>query len=778
MRNSEVRGQRTEDRGQRSKARFSVICFLLSVFCLLSSVFCYAQDSSDYVNKAWARLGKREFSEVHTLVDECIKKYSSQAKDQAKVSGGFPTKGEEDNFKIMNDVATCYFIKGEALMREGKTEEARAAFTEVIDKYPYAQSFDPRGWYWSIKEKSEITLKKLETGRVEEEKEEEVAVISKIELYDGGGEFPVNYARYGEFQNIGEENYKYVIINPVELAKATGEGIYPNSTSVKFDPGFAKVKKTLFKIDHWKIANSRDLSTAFYKWHIAPESVAMKQFIRAELLERSGLIEHAIKGYYAILVHFPRSYGWTYWHTPWYVGKAALYRLKYLLGNNPQLGLTLEGGEIKIINGYDNDIRNDIFLVDPGKLRPLTFWEKKFAFSGCGKKRRGLGKAVETRGEKVKLVKYDSGNWQLIVDNKPFMLKGMTYGPTRVGESPDDGTMQNWTTQDLNKNSIIDSPYESWVDKDRNNQQNEGEIAVGDFRLMKEMGVNILRLYHQPFELNKEIFRQMYQKYGINILMGDFLGKYALGSGADWQEGTDYDNPEHQENMLKSVEKMVQEFKDEPYVLIWLLGNENVYGFGCNADKKPESFFKFANKAARRIKSLDPQKRPVAIASGDVLYLDLFAKNCPDIDIFGANCYRGRYGFLDFWDEVKRVADKPAMITEYGTSSYSGGYSQEESESYQAQYHKDCWRDILCNSSGFGAGNALGSFVFEWLDEWWKAYEPAYHDKKGVAAGPFLDGYYHEEWFGICGQGDGRKSPYLRELKPAYFTYKELWSKN
>ena len=75
---------------------------------------CYAQDSSDYVNKAWARLGKREFSKVHILVDECIRKYSSPAQDQAKTLDSFPTKGEEDNFRIMNNVATCYFIKGEA----------------------------------------------------------------------------------------------------------------------------------------------------------------------------------------------------------------------------------------------------------------------------------------------------------------------------------------------------------------------------------------------------------------------------------------------------------------------------------------------------------------------------------------------------------------------------------------------------------------------------------------------------------------------------------------
>jgi len=329
-----------KNKGKKVKLLLAICC-MLAMSYELWTMDCYAQSSSDYVNKAWARLGKREFTEVYKLTNECIKLFSKQAENQARFLEGFPTKGEEENFKTMNNVAACYFIKGEALMREGKLQETKAAFTAVIDKYPYAQSFDPRGWYWSIKEKAEITLRKLETGRIEEDEEEEEVVISKVTLYDPGKEFPVNYSRYGEFQNIGEENYKYLIINPIGLAKATGEGIYPNTTSVKFDPEFAKVRKTLFKLDHWKILNSRDLSTAFYKWSIAAESEPMKQFARAEILERSGLIEHAIKAYYAILVHFPRSYAWTYWHTPWYVGKAAFYRLKYLLRNNPQFALRL-----------------------------------------------------------------------------------------------------------------------------------------------------------------------------------------------------------------------------------------------------------------------------------------------------------------------------------------------------------------------------------------------------------------------------------------------------
>ncbi len=764
----------------KSRIPYTVFRILYFVFCILFTAYslqfiAYGQESSDYVKKAWALRGAKKYEEAHKVINECLSAFSLKAEELAKTLSAAPPHAEESYYKVMIDVAECYFIRGEVLRAQGKIEEAVKAFETIIAKYPHAQAFDPRGGYWSLKDTAKIAIDQLRK-KVEEENDEEAIIITNVVLYEKGEEFPVNYFNYGKFKDIGTKNYKYVIDNPVGLAKATGEGIYPNTTSVKFDPEYVKIKSKLFKIDHWKILNSRDLNTAFYKWNFAPEAAATKQFYISEILEKSGLIKQAIKGYYSIVVHFPRSYSWTYWHTPWYVAKAALYRLKYLLKNNPELNLKLVDADIQVINGYDNDIRNDVFIVNPGKLAKLSFWDKKFSRRKCGQKRKKLGKIVSEKGKKVKLVKYESGDWQLFVKDKPFMIKGITYGPTRVGESPDDGTMQNWTIQDINKNELIDSPQDSWVDENRNNVQDKSEKAVGDLYLISQMGVNALRLYHQPFKLNKKILGQMHEKYGIYVIMGDFLGKYTLGSKADWEKGTDYDNPEHRKNMLKSIKNMVMEFKDEPYVLMWLLGNENVYGLGCNADKKPESFFQFANEAAFLIKSLDSEKRPVAIASGDILYLDIFAKNCPDIDIFGTNSYRGKYGFLDIWDEVRRVSDKPVMITEYGTSSYAKGYSQEEAENYQASYHKACWLNINCNSYGFGAGNSIGGIVFEWLDEWWKAYEPAYHDKKGLFSGPFLDGYMHEEWLGIAGQGDGKKSPYLRQLKKAYYTYKELWN--
>ncbi len=752
--------------------------FMVVLAVMTLPLAAWAQDlnSSDYVSKGWAELGKRNFDKVYRIVDECILKFSSEADSQAASLTDFPPKDKVSTYQVMNDVATCYFIKGEALMRQEKKQEAKKVFKEVIEKYPFAQAWDPRGWFWSIKEKAEITIKKIETGKVIEEEGEEEVVISKVKLYDTGGEFPVDYEKYGVFEGVGTKDYKYVVKDPIGLAAASGEGIWPNTSSLKFDPEFIKIKKKLFSVDHWKILNSRDLSTAFYKWNLAPEPPGVKQFYIGDILERSGLIKQAIKAYYTVVVNFPHTVGWTYWQTPWYVGKVALYRIKFLLKHHPELNLELKDASIEVINGFDNDIRNDEFIVNPGRFVTRNFIDVLCPF---GKKKRTLGKVVKRVGRgRIQLLEYATGDWQLMVDGKPFMIKAVTYSPTRVGESPDEGTLQNWTTQDINNNGLIDGPYEAWVDKNRNNIQDPDEKVVGDFVLLKEMGVNAIRVYHQPFKLNKKLFRQMYEKYGIYIILGDFLGKYAIGSGATWEKGTDYDDPEQQKRMLDSVKNMVLEFKGEPYVLIWLLGNENVYGLGCNADKKPRSFFKFANRAAKLIKSLDPLQRPVAIASGDILYLDIFAQECPDIDIFGTNVYRGKYGFLDLWDEVRRVAHKAAMVTEYGAPSYAKGYTQEEAEEYQAEYHRNAWEDIIENSCGYGAGNAIGGIAFEWLDEWWKAYEPSYHDRKGLFAGPFLDGYMHEEWLGLCSQGDGRHSPFLRQLKKSYFTYKNLWTKS
>ena len=731
--------------------------------------------SGELTTKSWIAHGKSDIEATNKYTQECIDLYKGQAeKEQASLTALPKNKKEIEAVTALNDVATCYFIQAESLMRQQKLDDAKKIFKLIIDRYGYGQAWDPRGWFWSLKLAAQQSIKKIETGSIDIEVKKKVSqLVTKLVLFDPGKEDFVDYSKYGEFKNVGTKDYKYLITDQEGLIAAVGEGVYPNSSAVRKDPIYKQViKDKRLEGDLWDFLYSPDQEAAFVKWTTSSEPQGVKLFCSGLILEKAGLTTQAIKCYYSILVHFPGSYGWTYWHTPWYVGQAAIAKINFLLMRNPQLGVRLEGAKIDILNGFDNDISNDIAVANPGKFVKvdLALEAKKIKPSANSlsiKKR--VGKGV------VRLVQYENDDWQLLVQDKPYIIKAVTYAPTKTGQSPDDGTLGNWMEEDLNKNGKIDGPFDAFVDENKNNLQDPNELAVGDFKLMQDMGVNTIRLYHHPLKVNKELMRDMYNTYGIRVIMGDFLGKYALGSGAAWNPGTDYSNPEHKKNMIASVTKMVNEFKDEPYILFWLLGNENVYGYACNANEQPEAYFKFANEVARIIKSIDPQ-HPVAICSGDILFLDKFGKNTPDIDIFGTNAYRGDYGFGAFWRQVKEESGKPAFITEFGCPAYAEGKSLDESEELQAQYHLGSWEDIAGNMAFAGnQGNALGGVVFEWMDEWWKAYEPAIHDAKGLWTGPFPDGYMHEEWLGITSQGDGKLSPFLRQLRKVYYTYQKKW---
>ncbi|MCM8795454.1 MAG: hypothetical protein NC928_02015 [Candidatus Omnitrophica bacterium] len=771
------------------KRVITLLRYYVITLIIMSPVWAQERPTSgELIVKAWEVHGKKDIEATFRYTQQLIDLYKEEADRQQASLKAFPKSKEEiEAVAALNDVATAYFIQGESYRYQGKIEEAIKAFKTVIYQYCYAQAWDPRGWFWKVALAAWESVVKLNPneplppppcqGVVEAKREEKKKPVSqiptKIVLSDPGKEEIVDYNKYGEFKDVGTKNYRYIIKDQEGLSAAVGEGIFPNTTAVRWNPEFKKVKKEKrLEADQWDFLQSPDLQAAFFKWATSTEPQGVKLFYTGLILEKAGLIKHALKCYYAIVVHFPGSYGWTYWHTPWYVGQAAIAKIKHLLRRNPQLGYKLVDADIKIINGYDNNVANDIVIAHPGRLVKANFWEKliskKIKREQLSiKRRRGKGK--------VYLVQYENGHWELMVDGKPYFIRGITYAPTKVGQSPDEGTLGNWMEEDFNQNGKIDGPYDAFVDKNRNHKQDADETAVGDFQLMKEMGVNTIRLYHHPYKPNKELLRQLYDKYGIRVIMADFLGKYALGSGAPWNPGTDYNNEEHKRNMMESVTHMVLEFKDEPYILFWLLGNENVYGYACNADKYPEAFFNFANEVALKIKMIDPE-HPVAICSGDILYLDKFGKHCPDIDIFGTNAYRGEYGFGRLWQSVKEEADIAVFITEFGCPAYAQGKSEEEAEELQAQYHLGSWEDIEANRAfAEGVGNSLGGIVFEWLDEWWKAYDPKVHDTRPLWAGPFPDGYMHEEWLGLCGQGNGSLSPFLRQLRKSYYMYKNKW---
>lgn len=605
-------------------------------------------------------------------------------------------------------------------------------------------------------------------------------------IYDEGTEEWVDYEKYGEFQNPGTDKYKYVIKDFAGLKAATGEGIFPNAPAVRNSPGFKKMRKKLGG-SKWNYVNGKNLQANYYKWAIEKDDdPGVILYYTAHALDMSGNYKRAIKAYYACLVLFPKSVGYTQYKTPWYIAPVCVNRIQYLTKLHPELGIKLEGADVTIKNTFDNDVRNDVFIVNPGKIVPAKpgDLERKYA----GPEKTGIKKVTGTG--RVKLIQYNNNHYRLTLDDKPHVVRGITYVPNKVGLSPDEGTVDNirdWSFDDYNRNKKVDGPYDTWVDANRNNKQDDDEKAVGDFALMKEMGVNTLRLYHHS-GLNKELLKDGYETYGFMYMMGNLAGMYSKDSGASWEEGTNYSDPQQRANLLASVREMVEEYKNEPYVLMWVLGNENNYSsVGQNitssqADSHPDAYYKFINECARLIKSLDPQKRPVAISNGDLYLLDYCVKNAPDIDIYGTNSYRGEQGFGNLWKDVAREYGKPVLITEYGCPAYAKGWSMARAEAGQAAHHFGNWNNIEDNMAGVegGYGNALGGVIFEWSDEWWKAgagTDSSFHDVDSQFGGAFLDGQSYEEWFGICSLGNGKQSTFKRQLRKSYFTVRELWQK-
>lgn len=398
---------------------------------------------------------------------------------------------------------------------------------------------------------------------------------------------------------------------------------------------------------------------------------------------------------------------------------------------------------------------------------------------------------VESRGGKVSVVKYDDGAWELLVGGKPYFIKGVLFSPVLIGESPAEATMRDWMLIDDDKDGRSDIAFQTWFDRNQDGRK-DSEEAVGDFGFLKEIGANTIRLYHLASDdsslgdiykmdrstilqfdhaPNKELLRRLYQDYGIRVIIGSFMGSWTIGSGATWGEGTDYRNPVHRENIKKSVKAMVLDHKDEPYTLLWLLGNENniAHWSKSNAQAHPEAYATLVGEVARMIHALDPD-HPVAVCEGDSFnVLREYAKHAPEIDIVAYNAYRGPYGFASLWKGSKAILDRPVFISEFGMFAYDS-LNNGEDEELQLSHIKGEWSDIVSNS----AGNSIGGIVFDWADRWYMDGTPLEHNGGARHSDLSPDKLYHEEWFGIHAIDSADRLK--RRPRKAAFFLKQMWN--
>lgn len=313
-----------------------------------------------------------------------------------------------------------------------------------------------------------------------------------------------------------------------------------------------------------------------------------------------------------------------------------------------------------------------------------------------------------------------------------------------------------------------------------------------EMSLLQNMGVNAIRVYTG---IQPKWIQYIYENYGIYTMLNHSFGRYGLTLDGAWVANTEYSDPRVIELLTKEVKDLAEEYKNTPGLLLYLLGNENNYGLfwgGAETEDIPVQdrqstiraryLYKLFNKAALAMKSID-QNHPVALCNGDLLFLEIIAEECKDVDIFGVNVYRGM-SFTDMFDRVKNEYGKPILLTEFGSDAFNA-VTMEEAQIEQATYNVSNWREIYENAAGLGkAGNSIGGFTFQFSDGWWKYGQTKNLDVHDTHAswgnGGYLFDYVHgennmnEEWFGICAKGPTNTMGYY-ELFPraAYYALQE-----
>jgi len=311
--------------------------------------------------------------------------------------------------------------------------------------------------------------------------------------------------------------------------------------------------------------------------------------------------------------------------------------------------------------------------------------------------------------------------------------------------------------------------------------------------LLKNMGVNTIRVYTG---IPKKWIAYIHTNYGIYTMLNHSFGRYGLTINGAWVANTEYSDAATQKTLLKETKEMVEEYKNTKGLLLFLLGNENNYGLfwdGAETEDIPmedrkstvraESMYKLFNEATAAMKAIDPS-HPVAICNGDLLFLNIIAKECPAVDILGVNVYRG-ISFGDLYERVKKEYGKPVLLTEFGSDAFNA-VANEEDQNAQAKLLKGNWKEIYENAAGMGkSGNSLGGFTFQFSDGWWKFGQTKNLDLHDSNASWSNGGYtfdyvkgennMNEEWFGICAKGPTNSNgTYQLYPRAAYYLLKDL----
>ena len=136
-------------------------------FTTVASAYNYGDyRSTTLITKAWEALANKDLEAVLAYTNKCAELYLNQAAKMQASLTEYASGTNEEIFAYwaLNDVATGYYIQGEAYREADMKDEAKAAYQKVIDEFSYGQCWDNGGWFWKPAAASKEKLAIMASG--------------------------------------------------------------------------------------------------------------------------------------------------------------------------------------------------------------------------------------------------------------------------------------------------------------------------------------------------------------------------------------------------------------------------------------------------------------------------------------------------------------------------------------------------------------------------------------------------------------------------------------
>jgi len=345
---------------------------------------------------------------------------------------------------------------------------------------------------------------------------------------------------------------------------------------------------------------------------------------------------------------------------------------------------------------------------------------------------------------------------QILVDGKPFTIKGVGYAPVPICIDP--------TTT---------PPYGDYFTSEYS------AIYNRDLPLLRQMGANTIRLWGWNNGADHTDFLDKAYNNGINPIY--VIVTFWMGSGYDISDT-------NVRNTIKAnFRLMVAAHKNHPAVLMWAIGNELnapwMYG------DKPDDLFSLIDEMAQEAHEEEGENpHPVTTPLADIDLINTIAHYdplMPHLDVWSVQVYRG-CSFYSLFTDYAAASAKPLAILEYNIDAYDND-AKDEYENigtpYQATWAEALWNEIKANSAV-----CCGGSIMAYCDEWWKGkygkdggagcpdYDPCFHSTCGFTATDcHPDDFANEEWWGIMRTVDNGAEPDIMQPRVVYYTLQSLW---